>query len=128
MAYELTLEKRPDYLYLRISGDVDDGIAKALAHDVLDAYAKEPMPRVLVDVTRTKTPVSASETVLMVTDYRNMSQRFPVKTAVLYNKSDLAALRFYEVVAQNRGYSTKTFTDSEQAVEWLCGQPSSSHQ
>jgi len=121
MAYELATEKRPGYLYISLTGDVYPGIARAVAQDVFAAYEKTPLPRLLVDVTRTKISVGFGETVSLVSDYQELGRKYPEKTAVLHGKSDEEALRFYEVVAQNRGYTTKAFTDLEQAVAWLCG-------
>ena len=121
MKYELATEERPGYLYISLCGDVYPGIARAVAQDVFAAYDKKPLPRLLVDVTRTQISVGFGETVGMVSDYQEPGRKYPEKTAVLYSKTDADVLRFYEVVAQNRGYTTKAFTDLEQAVAWLCG-------
>ena len=121
MAYELVTEKRAGYLYMSVSGDVYPGTARSLARDVFAAYEKEPQPRLLVDVTRVRNTVGFGETVGMVSDYQGLARKFPEKTAVLYSKADEDALRFYEIVAQNRGYTTKAFVDLDQAVAWLRG-------
>ena len=119
--YELATEERPGYLYISVSGDVYPGIARAVARDVFAAYEKTTLSRLLVDVTRTHISVGFGETVGLVSDYQELGRKYPEKTAVLYSKSDEDALRFYEVVAQNRGYTTKAFTDLEPAVAWLRG-------
>jgi hypothetical protein len=119
--YELATEERPGYLFISVSGDVYPGIARAVAQDVFAAYEKTPLSRLLVDVRRTHISVGFGETVGMVADYHELGRKYPEKTAVLYSKSDEQALRFYVVVAHNRGYTTQAFTDLEQAVAWLCG-------
>ena len=121
MRYQLATEERPGYLCISVSGDAYPGIARSLAQEVFAAYEKNPLPRLLVDVTRVHISVGFGETVVMVSDYQEFGRKYPEKTAVLYSKADEDTLRFYEVVAKNRGYTTKAFTDLEQAVAWLCG-------
>jgi len=121
VAYQLATEERPGYLCISVSGDVYPGTARSLAREVFAAYEKVSAPRLLVDVTRVRNSIGFGETVGMVSDYQQLGRKFPEKTAVLYGKTDEEALRFYEVVAQNRGYTTKAFVDLGQAVAWLCG-------
>jgi hypothetical protein len=91
-----------------------------VAQEVISAYIKDPVQRLLVDVRGLAIRVGPTETVEMVTSYRDLLKGVRSgRTAVVYSEGDYEALRFYETVARNREYQTEIFTDMAQAVTWL---------
>jgi hypothetical protein len=119
-AYHIRTKKAPRYTHLEISGEIRAGMAKLVAQEVIDAYAKDPGRRLLVDVRGLTVLVSPAETVEMVSAYPDLLKEVrPAMTAVVYREGDYDTIRFYETVARNRGYQTEIFTDLAQAQSWL---------
>ncbi len=120
MLYQIGIKKRPQYTHVEITGEVKAGMARQLAQEVIDAYAKDPVQRMLVDVRGLAVHVRPLETVELVNSYADMLKGLrPVRTAVVYREGDYETLRFYETVARNRGYQTEIFTDLSEAETWL---------
>jgi hypothetical protein len=119
MTYELTVEKTPSYLHVAVSGVIARGAAQSLAREILEAYASDPCPRVLVDVRHLTSAADEFETVHLVSAYPELGSVFPRKTAVVCNDADRPIMDFYQTVAVNRGYSTEVFTSIGDAEKWL---------
>jgi hypothetical protein len=120
VSYQIRTIREPQHTRLEITGEVRAGTAKRVAQEVIDAYTKDPVQRLLVDVRELAIRVGPTETVEMVSSYRDLLNGVrSSKTAVVYREGDYETLRFYETVARNREYQTKIFTDMSQAVTWL---------
>ena len=119
MTYDVRPEKKSDHLYVELKGLVRPGMAGQVAGDVIEAYTRDPSPRLLVDVRGLGVQVEPAETLSLVDSYANIAKGLRVKTAVVCREKDVDVLRFYELVSQNRGYPTEVFVDIDQALSWL---------
>jgi len=121
MSYEVRTEVKPDHLRVVISGAIGPGMAAPLAGEVIEAYRREPLPLLLVDVRGLAIQVEPSEALQLVESYPETAKGLRVKTAVVCADKNADVVRFYEMVTQNRGYPTEVFMEVEAALSWLRG-------
>ncbi|HTT41187.1 MAG TPA: hypothetical protein VMH32_26310 [Burkholderiales bacterium] len=96
-------------------------MAAPLADEVIQAYRREPLPLLLVDLRGLAVQVEPAEALQLVESYPEVAKGLRVKTAVVCADKNADAVRFYEMITQNRGYPTGVFTDVELALSWLRG-------
>jgi len=119
MTYEIRTEKQPDHLVVVIEGVVEPGMAGEVAENVIRACRSDPSRWLLVDVRALDIQVEPAETLQLVDSYADIAKGLRMKTAVVCEAKNADALRFYEMVTQNRGFPTELFVDVDLALSWL---------
>jgi len=121
MAYRVTTEATPGYLYVRMAGRLDDGQVTQLAKQVVGDFEREPRPALLVDLRGLRMNVGTLTTIRLVSSFPELAKGLRAPTAIVHGEANRAMVRFYETVAVNRGYLTRIFPDLDGAVAWLGG-------
>lgn len=117
---KLHIIRAGDFIESTPSGDLDmeaskEGFAQiaAVGTDLQD-YT------VLIDLRDVKSQLSTAEIHELASELANYGETFRRKTALLARADkDIGQAMFFENVAQNRGFSVKTFTVFEDAILWL---------
>ncbi len=117
---KLHIIKAGEFIESSPTGDLDlkgskDGLAQiaALGSD-LQEYT------VLIDLRDIKSQLTTSQIHELGTDLSQYGDTFRRKTAMLVRPDkDINQARFFEDVAQNRGFSVRVFTVFEEAIRWL---------
>ena len=121
MTYEVRLENHSDHLSVVVSGALARGMAAQLAEQVIEAYRRDPLPSLLVDLRGLSIHVEPDEALQLVESYPSIATGLRVKTGIVFGEHNAEAVRFYEMVTQNRGYPTAAFVEIEPALNWLRG-------
>lgn len=117
---KLQIIKAGDFIESSPTGDLDlkgskEGLAQiaALGSD-LQEYT------VLIDLREIKSQLTTSQIHELGTDLSQYGDTFRRKTAMLVRPDkDIVQAKFFEDVAQNRGFSVRIFTVFEEAIRWL---------
>jgi len=121
MVCDVEMTREPKYLHFRAKGMRSRESILALSKQIMDACIEHDARQVLVDVREL-------EGFLPVLDaYEIPAQEFPAmrrpeilrQAAVIDREGAEERGRFFETVAQNRGFNLRTFQDPDEAIEWL---------
>lgn len=121
MSYELSIEKKPDFLHVHVTGIRTREAVAAMAKDIIDACVQHQTSKVLVDVRELTGRLST------LNAYEVPSVEFPklkrpglLKKAVIVDVEEFKdSFRFFETVARNRGFNLRIFGDIDKAIKWL---------
>ena len=118
MGYTVEFVKDANYIQVVLQGEVTKEDHYNSTAEAVDAVSASSCSRLLVDTTRAKLKMSATE------DYDFVSQlpsQYPVgmRIAVVVHADDFNYHKFIENVARNRGLQLTVFGDSIQALNWL---------
>ncbi len=119
-------EPHEDYLRIALEGDWDNSGYGATADKILAICERHQIPKILMDVRGLNGNPNALERFSMATIFTakyfivRLSHRIPpCRFAVIGKNPMVDPKRFEETVAINRGLPVKTFTQLEEAMEWL---------
>ena len=121
MSYSLSIEKKNDIIWVTVAGTRNLQTILAMSKDILMACVEKKVKKVLVDVRALKGRLSITNT------YHLADEQFPkmrdrsviTHNAIVDLKEFKNSYKFLELVAQNRGYMLRIFSDPEQAMAWL---------
>jgi hypothetical protein len=116
--YQLSVEHRPDYLYVYIEGEHDSYmISRAYWTEISLECERVKASRLMVDE-NLKECVSVTEMYQIASEIPGMFSGIAI--AFVDRHADQAELNeFGELVALNRGVTGKFFVDAKEAEEWL---------
>jgi DNA-binding response OmpR family regulator len=117
---KLQIIKAGDFIRSTPTGELDMKASKqGLAQ--IDAAGNElHVYTVLIDLREVKSHLSIANIEELASDLLNYGTTFRRKTALLVrDDGDIDQARFFEMAAQNRGFTVKTFTVFEDAIIWL---------
>jgi len=121
MLYELFLKEIEDYLEVRIEGERTMAAVITAAREITAICKESNIYKVLIDVREFKGRLELSES------YDIISGKFPkmknneinLQVAIVDDVKFKIKYRFFETVAQNRGFNVRLFGNVEKAVKWL---------
>lgn len=121
MPYDLTIEKKGDFLWVTATGTRSLETVLAMSKDIFAACAKNKVSKVLIDVRPLEGRLKTMEA------YEVSDQHFPkiqdrrvITRAALVDLGEFDhSYRFFENVAVNRGFILRIFSDPDKAVDWL---------
>jgi hypothetical protein len=120
MPYELKVTKLDKYLYLAAAGRQTLKNNLALADSCVKACKENNLYRVLLDITGLGgQPGTLADYELAKILQSWESVKTVIKVALLENESELAAGKFFETAARNRGINIMVFSDIKKAGEWI---------
>jgi hypothetical protein len=118
--HSLDFESREGYLYARATGIRTRQSVAAVTKMVFEKAVELGFPKVLVEVTNLEGTLSVLDSYSLVVDvFRSIRWRGITKAAVVDADGSRIQMAFSEIVARNRGYNYRIFTDKEQAIKWL---------
>ena len=118
--YELTFDKRPNYLYAVIKADsIDRHTALRYLQELADKCTEVNAERVMLE-RRIPATMSDADTYLIIQDITRLIG--PRRMAVVnpYD-SNSEAMAFGNLVGANRGLPYRVFDSSDDAEAWLLG-------
>jgi DNA-binding response OmpR family regulator len=117
---KLHIIKAGDFIETTPSGDLDMKAGKEGFAQIAAAGTDLHNYTVLIDLRDVKSQLSTAQIHELGSELAKYGDTFRRKTAVLVRPDrDIAQAIFFEDVAQNRGFSVKTFTVFEEAILWL---------
>ena len=126
MAFNVVTEPHEDHLHIALVGDWDNSGYGATADKILTSCEQHKIPKILMDVRGLSGNPNALERFSMATIFTakyfiaRLGHRIPpCRFAVIGSHPIVDPNHFEETVAVNRGLPVKTFTDLEEAMEWL---------
>jgi len=121
MKSHYSIEKRPGYLYMVVSGEYDLDDFKEYFKIVMDRCEKEKTFRLLVNNLGVKgTDITVMHRYLLGEEIAKVIG-YRIKGAVIWPEKHING--FAETVAKNRGGNMKLFGDVESAEKWLLSDP-----
>jgi hypothetical protein len=121
MSYEVTINKEENFLHVQAAGERTLDNILAITHEIMAAYARHGIPKVLVDVREIEGALSTMEGFELPTEHfqKIRDQRILQKAAIVDRKENEERFRFFQTVAENRGFNLRVFTDVDEATSWL---------
>ena len=121
MSYSLSNEKKDDILWVTATGTRNLETILAMSKDIQVACVENKVKKVLIDVRGLEGRLN------MTNQYRLVANEFPkmrnrsviTHNAIVDLKEFKDSYKFLELVAHNRGYLLRIFSDPEQAITWL---------
>lgn len=119
MSYELKSIVFSDYLYLELAGTLNEAVSRHMVDDVVARLIDSRHRKMLLDV-RTlalKTSVIEDYSQAAYTAEQLLGKKITI--ALWHREIDLGANKFFETVCVNRGANIRSFTDEQDAIDWL---------
>jgi DNA-binding response OmpR family regulator len=117
---KLQIIKAGDFIKSTPTGDLDMITSKEGLEQIAATGTDLRDFTVLIDLRDVKSRLSTTDIYDLASELVKYGQTFRRKTAVLArDDEDIDQAKFFENVAQNRGFSVRTFTVFEDAVIWL---------
>ncbi len=126
-SYQLTIEKKPEYIHFRVVGPNTPEVVRGYLGDIYYACAQGEYPAVLIEENLTGPGLGLFEIFEVVTDHSEKTWPFIRRIAYVDVNPDHSRpdMKFAETVAVNRGVNMRVFPNVREAVAWLVGAPSS---
>lgn len=121
MSYYLDVEKKDGVLWVKATGTRSFENVLAISKDIMAACTEHEVKKVLLDVRALKGRLSTMESYEIPDKYfPKIRDRSVVdRTAIVDWKEADGRAPFFELVAENRGFMIRIFSDTDQAIEWL---------
>jgi hypothetical protein len=121
MLYELTVERKPEYLHVKVTGDnTPQTVSKYLA-DVHNACSAHKCPNVLIEENLEGPSLEITDIYAVISE--RSKNTYPVVDRIAYvdvnSDHDSSRMKFAETVAVNRGVHVRMFADVSEAADWL---------
>ncbi len=121
MSYQLEITPEETYLHVRATGKRTRGALAAIAEEVLEACRKYQIYKVLADIRELEGEMGIFDSMLIVTkEFPKLKADNVVQKAAIINpRNRHERSRFFEQMANKRGYNLRLFEDLTPALEWL---------
>ena len=121
MAWQLQNLPEQEIILVKNSGYLTYQDFKDQSKDMAVLSEKTQVFRILTDHTEVRTRISTADIYEFPETYREAGLSSRSKIAVLISTEDtrIDDYKFYEIVCQNRGVSSRVFFKYEDALEWL---------
>lgn len=119
--YQLNIERRPEYLLIRVSGQNSPATVLQYLQDVRDECTRQDCFRVLIDEQLDGPRLDISE-VFSIASEGAMSAMGIFQAIAYVDPKMGTAGDFAEDVAVNRGMPVRTFATIDEAECWILGQ------
>jgi hypothetical protein len=121
MPYHLSIEPKPTYLHITVTGDNTPQTIAGYLRDILAACQKSGCPRVLVEENLSGRSLTVTDAFGLASEgAANIDRSVRAIAYVDRNpEHDGSVMNFVENVAVNRGVPLRVFPSIETAREWL---------
>ena len=122
MKLNATYEIRDGYLYVKVAGEYDPTMARAVTLEWIEKARSHALNRILCDITlMTGFDVQQTSTMTQFDISEFVAERFPrdIRLAILGAEQQFTKDLFLENVLSNRGIIAKVTFRLNEAVEWL---------
>ena len=119
MGLKLELIEAKDIIRTTPEGAVDHERVKEILAKIASAQNVPPDHVIMIDARKTKAKLSTTDVWYLAAELHRQREAFNRKSALLVPAEDFDLASFFELCAQNRGFSVNAFTDFEAAINWL---------
>src|SRR4030042_3858297 len=121
VSFKLTMEKQEDILHIKAEGERTFKTLMKITEQIMEACRQNNTCRVVVDVRAMGGKLNTWETFKLVTSCFSRVRNWHVlrKAAIVDREDARTRYRFFETVADNRGYNIRVFEDTAEALKWL---------
>jgi hypothetical protein len=122
--FELQVEKRPQYLFVKGRG-VRNGFKAVHESSLVFAKAVEQnySPYILVDYSEVKTKVSSTDVFNLTRLYEGRGSKFSkLCIAIVINPIEVESEKLWEEICNKRGFNFRIFLGIREAEQWLVTQ------
>jgi len=121
LQYDLQIEIESNYLYAKISGIRNGKTISIAAMKIIEACKLHSATRAIIDVLDLKGRMSVFESYMFITREFPKLRKFVSldKVAIVDQKENSERLQFFERTSNKFGFNLKTFTNPDDAREWI---------
>ena len=119
MAYELTIEERPNYVHVIAEGDRTPENAHRFLKDAWEACQRTGRTAVLLDLRLTGPPLDYADIFRVISERSADGSKLRKVAYVQSSTPDPTRPQFAETVALNRAVPARLFPDIASAARWL---------
>jgi len=119
VAYQLTIEERPTYVYARVDGDLTPANALKFLEEAYAACLRSGRPDVLLDMQLHGPDLNTTNIYEVISQRAADGSKLRKIAYVPFQRDDRSMARFAETVAVNRGVNVRLFESVATAERWL---------
>ena len=121
VSFKLTMDKQEDILHVKAEGQRSFKTLMVITEQIMEACRQNDTCRALVDVRAMGGKLNIWETFKLVTSCFSRVRNWHVlrKAAIVDREDARDRYKFFETVADNRGYNLRVFEDTAEALSWL---------
>jgi hypothetical protein len=121
MLYSLTVERKPEYLHVKVTGDNTPQTVLKYLTEVHNACSTHKCSDVLIEENLEGPSLEISDIYAVISE--RSKNVHPVVDRIAYvdvnGDHDSSRMKFAETVAVNRGVNVRIFADVREAANWL---------
>jgi hypothetical protein len=118
MKYEITIDQDQRLIHTKVWGELTVETVTKLTTDVGGVAARHGFVHFLFDMRETTEEAGTIDAFFLAVNPERRGLDRTHRRAIVH-RGDNPLYDFFETVSDNRGYSVKTFTDIDRALEWL---------
>jgi hypothetical protein len=124
MSYQLEITREETYLHVRATGNRTRSTLTAIVEEILAACGKYQIYTVLADIRELEGEMGIFDSMLMVTKEfpKLRAENVVQKAAIINHRNRHERSKFFEQMANKRGYNLRLFEELTPALEWLTSQ------
>lgn len=121
MLYNLQIEKESNFLSVKISGIRNSKTVSKAAKEIIETCKINKCLKVIIDVRELEGRMSVFESYMLVSrEFTRLKQFSSLeKAAIVDNKENKERLKFFERTAKTFGFNIRTFSEPDEAREWI---------
>ncbi len=120
MQLNIEIVNPTDFIKTTLTGELDINSSKKVLTDIADSSNQNNLRPILIDLRKTTSVLNKVDLFELGTGLMEYGIAYRKKTALLTRDDDsFERANFFELVARNRGYFVKSFTNFEEAIMWL---------
>jgi len=120
MPYTISTDIRDDHLYVHVTGTRTLQGAQGVVRDSVEAAREASLDRILIDMRDFQGSLSVGEGWSVINkDLNRYRPHARQKVALLDMPSEQDRLRTFELIAANRGFNLRVFSEEAKAIAWL---------
>lgn len=118
--FSLKFEKESDFLHARVTGERIRKILFDIAVEIIETSIENQYTKILVDISQLTGQLNTIDSYDLGTkDLPKLRQAIRMKIAI-QDRLISENLQFFETVCRNIGLNIRVFTNTDEAVRWLC--------
>jgi hypothetical protein len=120
--FDLTLEDRADYLYVRASGVRSRESVESITRQVFESAVEKNRSKVMIDVRELIGLFGFNDILYFVTELlKDLRGKGVDQVAIIDVRRSIYPGWLLEPVAQSRGFNFRVFAEDGSAAKWLSG-------
>lgn len=120
MQLDIEIVNPTDFIKTTLTGELDIISTKKALAEIADSANEHKLRPIMIDLRNTSSILNKVDLFELGSGLMEYGIAYRKKTALLTRDDDsFERANFFELVARNRGYFVKSFTNFEEAIMWL---------